>query len=83
MTHKVVSCNYGCRWLAIGILIGTLIGIALKNTIEDFIDLWYPMPHEVVCQKGILFEQIMYGGSVYRKTNKECIETALEEVKID
>ena len=81
MTSKIVDGSYGCRWLAVGILIGSLIGIGLQNTIEDFLDLWYPTPKEVVCQKGKLFEQISYGGSVYLKTQKECIETALEEVR--
>lgn len=75
---KVVNSSYGCRWFAVGIFIGALIGLCIEDKLEDFLNHWWPLPSEVVCQKGKLFEQITVGGSVYLKTDKECIETDLE-----
>jgi len=32
----------------------------------------------VICEKGIAFEQIMEGGTVYLKTEKECINETMK-----
>ena len=32
-------------------------------------------PSEMVCQKGMAYEQTGYGASVYLKTDTECIDT--------
>jgi hypothetical protein len=80
--HKIVSKSYvESKTLTIGIILGAAIGIGVENVTINILDLLYPIPKEIVCQKGKLFEQAEWGGTVYLKTETECLETALEELK--
>ena len=67
--HK---CNEA-MWLAVGLLIGSFVGMGLLHIFETYQE--NTTPSEVVCSKGRAFEQASYGASVYLKTETECIDT--------
>ena len=67
--HK---CNEA-MWLAVGLLIGSFVGMGLLHIFETYQE--NTTPSEVVCSKGRAFEQASYGASVYLKTDTECIDT--------
>ena len=66
------KCNDGF-WLGTGLLIGSLVGMGLLHIFETYQE--NTTPSEMVCQKGMAYEQTGYGASVYLKTDTECIDT--------
>ena len=60
-------------WLATGLIIGSFVGMGLLHIFETYQE--NTTPSEVVCSKGRAFEQSGFGGSVYLKTDTECIDT--------
>ena len=66
------KCNDGF-WLGTGLLIGSLVGMGLLHIFETYQE--NTTPSEVVCSKGMAFEQASYGASVYLKTDTECLDT--------
>jgi len=60
------------KWLAVGILIGSLVGMGALFLYE--IAQERNTPNDVVCQKGMAFEQASYGSGVYLKTEIECLD---------
>jgi len=66
------KCNDGF-WLGTGLLIGSLVGMGLLHIFETYQE--NTTPSEVVCSKGMAFEQSSYGASVYLKTETECLDT--------
>jgi len=68
--------------LCLGIVIGTAIGYCGVHAYEAYDDLVNPVAREIVCKKGIAYEAVDYGSTVFLKTKAECIETAFgEEMK--
>ncbi len=64
------------KWLAVGIMLGSLIGMGVLHIFET----WQSntTPSEVVCDKGRAFEQANYGSGVYLKTETECLNMESE-----
>ena len=68
----MTRCNDGF-WLGTGLLIGSLVGMGLLHIYETYRE--NTTPSEVVCSKGMAFEQSSFGTSVYLKTDTECLDT--------
>tara|TARA_R110000796_G_scaffold31461_3_gene83406 strand:+ start:3289 stop:3516 length:228 start_codon:yes stop_codon:yes gene_type:complete len=66
------KCNDGF-WLATGLIIGSFVGMGVLHIFETYQE--NTTPSEMVCQKGMAYEQTGYGASVYLKTDTECIDT--------
>jgi|TARA_R110000765_G_scaffold203967_1_gene309066 hypothetical protein len=60
-------------WLSTGITVGVFVGMGLLHIFETYQE--NTTPSEVVCSKGMAFEQASYGASVYLKTDTECLDT--------
>jgi len=73
MEGFVMNKNNSATWLATGLLIGSLVGMGLLHIFETYQE--NTTPSEVVCSKGMAFEQSSYGASVYLKTKTECLDT--------
>jgi|TARA_R110000744_G_scaffold113342_4_gene212396 hypothetical protein len=63
--------NNNGTWLATGLLIGNLVGMGLLYIYERWEE--STTPNEVVCQKGMSYEQATYGSGVYLRTDIECL----------
>jgi|TARA_R110002124_G_scaffold89750_1_gene229406 hypothetical protein len=68
-----MSKSNSATWLATGLFIGSLVGMGLLHIFETYQS--NTTPTEVVCQKGMAYEQTGYGSGVYLKTETECIDT--------
>ena len=66
------KCNDGF-WLATGLIIGSFVGMGVLHIFETYQE--NTTPSEMVCQKGMAYEQTGYGASVYLKTDTECLDT--------
>ncbi len=63
--------NNNGMWLATGLLIGNLVGMGLLYIYERWEENTTPV--DVVCQKGMSYEQASYGSGVYLRTDTECL----------
>ena len=60
-------------WLSTGITVGAFVGMGLLHIFETYQE--NTTPSEVVCSKGMAYEQATYGASFYLKTDTECLDT--------
>tara|TARA_R110000787_G_scaffold259076_1_gene364375 strand:- start:156 stop:392 length:237 start_codon:yes stop_codon:yes gene_type:complete len=58
------------NWFVLGCAVGILSTSAAFYIHQGI----QPIPRDTLCKKGVLFEQITPGGSVYLKTKKECLD---------
>jgi len=64
--------NNNGLWLSAGIIVGVFVGMGLLHIYETYQE--NTTPSEVICQKGMSYEQASYGASVYLKTDTECLD---------
>jgi hypothetical protein len=55
-------------------ILGAATGVLITSGVFYIYQVIQPIPRDTLCKKGILFEQITPGGSVYVKTKQQCLD---------